>query len=416
MIQARAVRADHPSDLTPPLLRLGLPRSASNYLLEKIPLLQILLTGLTRREGIFLQDRRDSSTGAGFEEVPFYSPGNHSTHPGTALLSGRLSQFEALLDFASAADNLTEFALALRKCLDGRLGASTFRVGNLEMSSDSRTLVMGIVNVTPDSFSDGGRFFQVKRAIEHGLKLVDEGADLIDIGGESSRPGAEPVTVETELARVIPVVEGLRQAGVPLSIDTTKAQVAQEALRRGATLVNDISGFKMDSELAEVVAAEGASCCLMHLRGVPKTMQDNPTYPDVMDTVIGDLSASIQVALSAGIPQSRICIDPGIGFGKTLDHNIFLMRHLGELRALGYPILIGISRKAFLGTLTDEQIQNDRLSATLGAISFLASRRTVDIVRVHDVKAARDALAVVDAITRAESGGELYLRRRDDRK
>lgn len=256
---------------------------------------------------------------------------------------------------------------------------------------------MGIVNVTPDSFSDGGQFLDPQAAVAHGVGLVDEGADILDVGGESTRPGAEPVAADEELRRVVPVIEGLAAAGTgaQISIDTTKVAVAEAAVDAGATFVNDVTAFRGDPEMAALVADRGLDCCLMHMRGEPRTMQDNPVYDDVVADVKAFLEQRLEVAVAAGIPEQRITLDPGIGFGKTLEHNLELLRRLDELVALGRPIVIGTSRKSFIGRLTGREV-GDRLAGTI-ATNVLAWERGATIFRVHDVAPLADALAVAAA-------------------
>src|SRR5687767_12611314 len=213
-------------------------------------------------------------------------------------------------------------------------------------------LIMGVVNVTPDSFSDGGQFLDADAAVEHGLRLAAEGAHILDIGGESTRPGADPVGEEEELRRVVPVIERLIQDGnARLSIDTTKVAVARAALEVGATLVNDVSALRFDPGMAGLVAESGAGCCLMHMLGEPRTMQENPRYDDVVSEVKAFLEERLAFAVDAGIPEEHVCLDPGIGFGKTVEHNVELLNRLDELTAIGRPVLVGASRKRFLGRL-----------------------------------------------------------------
>jgi dihydropteroate synthase len=261
--------------------------------------------------------------------------------------------------------------------------------------------LMGIVNVTPDSFSDGGRFLECDAAIEHGRRLVGEGADIIDVGGESTRPGAEPVSAEEELRRVRPVIEGLGEvdwgpAHPQISIDTTKASVARAALDAGASLVNDVSALRGDREMAGVVADSGAECCLMHMLGEPRTMQRDPRYDDVMDDVKAFLADRLDFAVREGIGERRVLLDPGIGFGKTVAHNLELLRRLDELSELGRPIVIGTSRKSFLGRIAGEQGDRALLAGTL-ASNVLALERGAGVFRVHDVAPVREALAVAAA-------------------
>ncbi len=257
--------------------------------------------------------------------------------------------------------------------------------------------IMGIVNVTPDSFSDGGRFLDPEAAIRHGLKLEAEGAAILDIGGESTRPGADPVSVEEELRRVLPVIDGLISAGssAEISIDTYKAGVAAEAVRAGATIVNDVTALRGDPEMAAVVAGSGAGCCLMHMLGEPRTMQEDPRYEDVVDEVKAFLAGRIELATASGVAAERIMVDPGIGFGKTVAHNLELLRRLHELVALGPPVLIGTSRKSFLGRLTGRDVDH-RLAGTI-ATNVLAYAAGARVFRVHEVAPVRDALAVAAA-------------------
>ncbi len=255
---------------------------------------------------------------------------------------------------------------------------------------------MGIVNVTPDSFSDGGEHADPAAAIAHGRALLAEGADLLDVGGESTRPGAEPVGEQEELRRVVPVVEGLAGGGARVSIDTVKLRVAGAAVAAGASLVNDVTAFRAEPALAGFVAERGLDCCLMHMAGEPRTMQADPRYDDVVSEVKAFLEARLAFAVAAGIPEARIWLDPGIGFGKTLAHNLELLRRLDELVALGRPVLFGASRKAFLGTVTGRSAPAERAVATAAA-NVLAYERGARIFRVHDVAPTRDALAVVAA-------------------
>ena len=263
-----------------------------------------------------------------------------------------------------------------------------------------RTLVMGIVNVTSDSFSDGAMFATAEDAVAHGARLVDEGADLVDVGGESTRPGSDPVEVDEELRRVVPVIEGLAKArpGTPISIDTRKPKVAIAALDAGACVVNDITAGR-DTKLLEIVARTGAGIVLMHMLGEPKTMQDDPRYDDVVAEVNEFLRERIEAAVFAGIPEERTCIDPGIGFGKTVEHNLALLRAVPALRMLGAAVMVGASRKGFIGTLTGVEDPAARLEGSL-AVAVLAAAHGADLVRVHDVEATVRALKVADAVVR----------------
>jgi len=267
--------------------------------------------------------------------------------------------------------------------------------------------LMGILNVTPDSFSDGGRFLETQAAVEHGCRLIGEGANIVDVGGESTRPGAEPVSVGEELRRVLGVVEGLAAAGrtAQISIDTSKAAVAEAALGAGASLVNDVSAFRVDPEMAGLVADSGAECCLMHMLGEPKTMQraGGPQYKDVVDEVKAFLEGRMRFSVERGVREDRIMLDPGIGFGKTAAHNLELLRRLYELTELGRPIVIGTSRKSFLGRIAADAAglaqppdAQHRLAGTI-ATNVLALERGAEVFRVHDVAPVREALAVAAA-------------------
>jgi len=269
--------------------------------------------------------------------------------------------------------------------------------------------MMGIVNVTPDSFSDGGMYLDAEAAIAHGLLLAGEGADILDVGGESTRPGAEPVGLEEELRRVLPVIEGLAQearshpAALQLSVDTSKAGVARAALAAGASLINDVSALRADPQMAEVVAGSGADCCLMHMRGDPRTMQQDPRYGDVVEEVRAFLRERLEFAVAAGIARERIVLDPGIGFGKTDAHNLELLRRLDELASIGQPLLIGTSRKGFLGRIRAHAAgagepggPSARLAGTI-ASNVLAYERGASVFRVHEVAPVADALAVAAA-------------------
>jgi dihydropteroate synthase len=260
-----------------------------------------------------------------------------------------------------------------------------------------RTLLMGIINVTPDSFYDGGRRFDPVRAVADGIELVEAGADMIDIGGESTRPGAPPVSAQEELQRILPVVQGLRRTvKVPISIDTYKARVAQAALTEGADIVNDISALRFDPEMAVLLATEKVPVVLMHMQGTPQTMQTEPRYNDVLREVEDFLEARAGFALEAGLERDNIILDPGIGFGKTLEHNLTLLRGLPALAAMGYPLLIGASRKTFIGKILDVKPE-ERLEGSLAA-AVAAVFGGAHIIRVHDVKETWKAVRVANAI------------------
>jgi dihydropteroate synthase len=262
-----------------------------------------------------------------------------------------------------------------------------------------RPSVMGVVNVTPDSFSDGGKFLWRDAAVTCAYGFFEEGAAIVDIGGESTRPGSEGVTLEEELRRVEPVLEAL--IGEPLSIDTSKAEVARRGLAAGVVMVNDVTALRGDPEMAGVVADADAYLCLMHMLGEPRTMQDNPRYDDVVSEVASFLEERIAFAVAAGIPHEHICVDPGIGFGKTVEHNLELLARLGEIVALGCPVLVGASRKRFLGrVLGDEQALTGPVAASV-AVAVIAYERGASIIRAHDVKEHVEALTAARAVVEA---------------
>jgi len=259
---------------------------------------------------------------------------------------------------------------------------------------------MGVLNVTPDSFSDGGRFFDETKAVEHALAMERDGADILDIGGESTRPGADEVGIDEELSRVIPVIEKLsKRAGLPISIDTRKSKVAEEALKAGASIVNDISGLKFDPQMTPVVSESGSAVILTHSKGDPQTMQLNPVYKNLIGEILEALKEAIAMAKDAGINKDKIIIDPGIGFGKTVEHNLEILRRLDELKVLGRPICVGASRKSFIGKILGIEHSDERLAGTLAA-SVIAIAKGANIIRVHDVKEMVRASRVADSILR----------------
>ncbi len=265
-----------------------------------------------------------------------------------------------------------------------------------------RTRVMGILNVTPDSFSDGGRFFDSRQAIEHGLQMARDGADMIDVGGESSRPGAEPVPVEEELKRVVPVIKALSgETDCLLSVDTRKARVAEASLAAGAHLINDITAMTHDPAMPAVARDQGAGVILMHMRGDPKTMQLAPAYGDVVEEVAGYLEQRIRDLEGVGLSRHSLAVDPGIGFGKTVEHNVSLIARVDRLAHLGRPVVIGLSRKSFIGTITGREVQ-DRLPGSLAATAYVI-QRGAHVIRVHDVKESCDVARLMDILRREEA-------------
>ena len=261
-----------------------------------------------------------------------------------------------------------------------------------------RPTIMGVINVTPDSFSDGGQFVEAGAAVAHGRRLAGEGAAILDVGGESTRPGADPVSEGEELARVVPVIEELASpgAGYEISVDTAKTAVAEAALDAGASIVNDVTAFRQAPELAGLVAERGANCCLMHMLGEPRTMQQDPRYDDVVSEVKAFLEERLAFAVAEGVDEERVWLDPGIGFGKTVEHNLELLRRLDEIVAIGRPVVVGASRKSFLGRLAGGRDERERLPGTIAA-NVLALERGATVFRVHDVAQNADALRVAAA-------------------
>lgn len=268
------------------------------------------------------------------------------------------------------------------------------------MTNAAKIRVMGIINVTPDSFSDGGSYYSEKAAVKHARYLIDCGADILDVGGESTRPYAEPVSCKEELSRTIPVIRAIRSfSDIALSIDTSKAEVARQAIAAGATILNDVWAFRKDPALIDVARESNCEIIIMHMQGSPDTMQDDPSYDDVVEEIIGFFSKRLQTLKSAGIDPQRIVIDPGIGFGKKLDHNLSLLKHLEKLSLLGQPVMLGHSRKRFLGDITGLKAEHRDMATAV--VSALCLTKNVSIFRVHDVASTRYALAVAEAINRA---------------
>ena len=274
--------------------------------------------------------------------------------------------------------------------------AASWRLRSRSLELTPRPLLMDIVNVTPDSFSDGGKFFDPHQAIGHALQLVDEGADILDIGGESTRPYSQPVSYDQQLRRVLPVVTALiNQVRVPISIDTSSAAVAQACLDAGAEIINDVTGLTGDHAMVEVARHMGAAVCVMHMQGTPQTMQDEPTYTDVVAEVYSYLQSRLGALVGAGIDPQRIALDPGVGFGKTHEHNLTLLSGCWRFHELGRPLLVGHSRKGYIGKVIGDK-EGDRTAGTIGVALSLA-RQGVQILRVHDVRAVREALLLFEA-------------------
>ncbi|MEE8637762.1 MAG: dihydropteroate synthase [Candidatus Margulisiibacteriota bacterium] len=276
------------------------------------------------------------------------------------------------------------------------------KIKNKTLDFGHRTYIMGVLNVTPDSFSDGGKFINVDAAVAHAKKMLADVADMIDVGGESTRPGSEPVSAEEEKKRVLPVIKGLAgETEAVISIDTTKAEVAQAALFAGASMVNDISGLRFDPEMSKLIAEQGVPVCIMHIQGTPKDMQQDPTYNDLMGEIINYLEEGLEIAKKAGILHGQIIVDPGIGFGKTVEHNLEILKRLKELKVLGCPILVGTSRKSLIGKVLDLPVE-ERIEGTAATVA-ISIANGADIVRVHDVRQMARVVKMTGAIIRTST-------------
>jgi dihydropteroate synthase len=310
-----------------------------------------------------------------------------------------MRQVQALMDrLASQPECVARLVPELVE-LSGRLilPVHVIKLGRKTVDLGRRTYVMGILNVTPDSFSDGGRFLEPSAALDHAAAMAEEGADFIDIGAESTRPGSRSVPAKEQLARLLPVLRAVKKrVGVPVSVDTTSAFVARTALREGADMVNDVSALAGDERMPAVVARAGVPCILMHMKGKPRTMQENPEYSDLMAEVTGFLASALERGEAAGIERTQLLVDPGIGFGKTVAHNLEILRRLAELKSLGSPIIVGPSRKRFIGAVSDSP-PGERLEGTIAAC-VLAAANGANVLRVHDVKPVVKALKLADAV------------------
>jgi dihydropteroate synthase len=321
-----------------------------------------------------------------------------STKQTDALLMGTQKHFENLILNLDQYPDLNPLGRSVKEILKNISKTQyAIRCRKRTLTLGERTLLMGVLNVTPDSFSDGGLFFDKDKAISHGLRMVEEGADIIDIGGESTKPGSKPIELEEELHRVMPVIESIvKEVDIPISIDTYKSTVAQRATEAGAEIINDISGLHFDPDLAKVAAKGNIPLILMHIRGTPETMQKNIHYDSIFSEILLYLKESIQRAESAGLDPRQIIIDPGIGFGKNAEDNLLIIKNLHEFRIFGKPILLGTSRKSFIGKILNTKVE-DRLEGTLSSIA-IGVINGAHIIRSHDVQQAKKAIAVADAI------------------
>jgi dihydropteroate synthase len=342
---------------------------------------------------------QSSETGAGLHPAPV----SFSQHSNELILTGAIDQLKRLSTLFAADPRIpAPLSQNIDSLLDNYL-RSDYKIdcrGKI-LDLGSRTHIMGILNVTPDSFSDGGQYVDAERALSHAREMAAAGADIIDIGGESTRPGAEPLNEEEELRRIIPVIERLsRELSVPISVDTYKSSVARKAIEAGAVIVNDISGLRFSSDMASVVAESGAAVVIMHMKGAPRDMQLNPAYDDVIGEVMSYLDEGIELAVKAGVDRGKILIDPGIGFGKTIEHNLVILNRLEEFRALGRPILLGASRKKFIGTVLGIPATEQRIDGTAATVA-IGIERGARVVRVHDVARMAQVARMTDAILKS---------------
>ncbi|KPJ64595.1 dihydropteroate synthase [candidate division WOR-1 bacterium DG_54_3] len=341
----------------------------------------------------------------GGEAATAHGSVNQSVDSTDLLVFGTLKQFQLLVGKLKLHPfGLPEMAVQIDRILGNYESIpGPIKIGHKTLDFGYRTYIMGVLNVTPDSFWDGGKFTEVEAAIARAKQMLEDGADIIDIGGESTRPGSEPVSAEEEKKRVLPVIERLaNETGALISIDTTKAAVAQAALSSGASMVNDISGLHFDSEMPKVIAEHGIPVCIMHIQGIPKDMQKGPGYNDLMGEIINYLEEGVDIAVKAGILLEKIMVDPGIGFGKTVEHNLEILNRLKELKILGCPILVGASRKSVIGRILDLPVE-ERIEGTAATVA-ISIANGADMVRVHDVKEMARVVKMTDAILRTSTG------------
>jgi dihydropteroate synthase len=367
--------------------------------------MRMTLNGLTSGQAdVFRELVRSSGSGAGFgPAAPLFSKHPASSSPSDVVLTGTFDQLKRIVFSSMAHDGLPA---SLTKKIDSLLDnyvRSDYKIDcrGKVLDLSGRTRVMGILNVTPDSFSDGGLYAHTDKALAHAREMAAAGADIIDIGGESTRPGARPLSEEEELHRIIPVIERLStELALPVSVDTYKATVAKKAFEAGASIVNDISGLRFSPDMARVAADFGAAVVIMHIKGTPRDMQRDPVYSDVVREVMSYLDEGIDIAVKAGVDREKVLIDPGIGFGKTLEHNLTILDRLDELRGLGRPIVLGTSRKKFIGAVLDIPVPEQRVDGTAATVA-LGIERGASVVRVHDVKRMAQVARMTDAILKS---------------
>jgi dihydropteroate synthase len=381
-----------PDDTRASMLAIGVCPDALDIMLPKMRHLAFMVRGLDPRAANIL---KQEMLAVGGEAATSYHVICDLTKPTDCLLAGTERQFSiALPKLACQPFGLAKLASDIERAIHALSSSERRCFGPLELGN--RTIVMGILNVTPDSFSGDGTL-DVQAAIDRGLAMSSQGAGIIDVGGESTRPGASQPSTEEELARVIPVIEGLAaKSGIPISIDSRNPEVVRRAIAAGACIVNLVGGIR-NEEMARVIADSGMPVILMHMQGEPGNMQQNPDYLDVVDDIVSEMRCQISLALDSGIASENIAIDPGIGFGKTLEHNLEILRRLGEFRVLGAPIVTGTSRKSFIGKVLGTET-DDRLEGSI-ATAVLASAQGADIVRAHDVMETVKAIRLADAVS-----------------
>ncbi|MFH1624416.1 MAG: dihydropteroate synthase [Pseudomonadota bacterium] len=399
----RVLRINSREEIERELEEMGVDPSSIDSIFPKMLHFNLKLQDVDRKAANILREEM-RQIGGDFASAP--EAINHSVESTDVILSGNYHDFERLIekvkDTAFGLDGLRD---DIQEAIDNHYrDGFVVRCKKTDLKVSERTHIMGVINVTPDSFSDGGLFFDSDRAVAHGLQLVDQGADIIDIGGETTRPGSTPISAEAEINRVIPVIERLApRTAVPISVDTYKSVVAEKAIEAGAEIINDISGLHFDPKMAEIAAHYDVPIVLMHIRGTPLNMQQNPFYKSLTGEIIEYLRESIEMGERAGVDPDKIIIDPGIGFGKSLDegHNLRIISKLSEFKSLGKPILVGPSRKAFIGKILDCDV-TEREEGTAAAVSA-AILNGANIVRVHNVGMMKKVVKVVDAIKKSTS-------------
>lgn len=385
MFQVRIIGIKNLAQAKEEMQKIGVDHQGVEIMAPKALFLTLKITDIKNQAANIL---KQEMLALGGEAAVSYEVGAFKPGTSTVLLFGTLRHFHLLVDKPIWQPyDLPE----IRKKIEEVIKNYTLAV------TPKKTEIMGILNVTPDSFSDGGKYFDFKKAVAHAEEMITEGADILDIGGESTRPGAEEVPVEEQLRRVIPVIENLvKKIKIPISIDTYKSEVARKALDSGARMVNDISGLRFDPQMVGVISRYQVPLIIMHMKGTPRNMQDNPQYTDVVEEIYDFFLERINFALNSGIRKENIYLDPGIGFGKTVEHNLEILNRLSEFHSLGYPLVLGTSRKSFIGKILDTSV-NERLEGSI-ATYVLALAQGVKILRVHDVKETKRAIKVTEAI------------------